>query len=316
MIFLYWLMSLSMILFHVLLILGMAPLIMVFMERLNGKIQGKPLESSQYVLQNIKIIYSRILNFLFKKILSVNTLIYLIIIGLLVTVAISIPIFSTNILVNNNSDFIFVTILLIFVPFLIFFLVFQDCSLLCFKKSQRIMFQTFMYIPAILLIAMVCRLNTKSTELSHIVLFFHNSTSLINLALCPLFICACSLFFLVLDIPDFVNFIEKDGFDGDEKAILFYISSLQFLIWLSLIAFLIWPQSIAIFDLQTKSLMYWLLTAFFGLLAWSGKIVIECIVISLMRNFLFLSKGYYKIGIATVLNFVAVVIYFAGLGGI
>ena len=289
MIFLYWLMSLLMILFHVLLILGMAPLIMVFMERLNGKIQGKPLESSQYVLQNIKIIYSRILNFLFKKILSVNTLIYLIIIGLLVTVAISIPIFSTNILVNNNSDFIFVTILLIFVPFLIFFLVFQDCSLLCFKNSQR---------------------------LSHIVLFFHNSTSLINLALCPLFICACSLFFLVLDIPDFVNFIEKDGFDGDEKAILFYISSLQFLIWLSLIAFLIWPQSIAIFDLQTKSLMYWLLTAFFGLLAWSGKIVIECIVISIMRNFLFLSKGYYKIGIATVLNFVAVVIYFAGLGGI
>ena len=72
MIFLYWLMSLSMILFHVLLILAMAPLIMVFMERLNGKIQGKPLESSQYVLQNIKIIYSRILNFLFKKILSVN----------------------------------------------------------------------------------------------------------------------------------------------------------------------------------------------------------------------------------------------------
>ena len=117
-------------------------------------------------------------------------------------------------------------------------------------------------------------------------------------------------------MPDLSDIIQKDGFSREDKGILLYINSLQFLLWLSLIAFLLWPQSIALFNFQQESLTSWLLAAFFGLLAWCIKIIIECAVIALMRNFLFISKGVYKIGFATVLNFLAIIIYFAGLSGI
>lgn len=311
----YGLVSLLVIFFHLFLILCAAPLVMIGMKKIDGKIQGMPTVSFRREIGVYTADLDRSLDRFVHEPLSFPALIFLLSIGMLSIAALCVPVFTTNGMLHTSSDILFIISLLVIIPCLNFFIVYQDSSLLSFKRFQRIMIQTLLFIPMLVLTAMVCRMNTTTTVLNDIVVFFHHSTRFIDIALCPLLICACSLLFLVMDIPDLSDSISKDGFSAEDTGLLLYINALQFTIWLSLIAFLLWPQSIAILDFQSGSFLHWIVAAFFGLLAWGVKIFLVCFILSIMRNFLFISKGIYKVGVATALNVLAVIIYFAGLSG-
>ena len=186
MVVIYWLISLCIIGFHLLLFLIMAPWLMVFIKKLDGWIQGISTESFRHSFYRIRIDLSESIRILLYKTLSLKDYIFLVSLGLLCTLALLIPFYTTDMIIKGNSDFLFIITILVMIPVFNFFIVYHDTSLLSFKKFQHMMIQILLFLPTLLLIAMVCRMNVKSTELNYIIVFFHNSTRFMNIASCPL----------------------------------------------------------------------------------------------------------------------------------
>lgn len=315
MIILSWFLSFIISLLHLLLILIFAPYMMMVIRQCEAKILGMPVENLYIACDKVKENISRLFIFFSSPYLTMRKFTLLIPFGMVLTASLLIPTFTTGMVLTEGADFLFIVSLLTLTPVCFIMVHDENASLLFSKQLPRLIINSFLFLPMLFFMAMVCKLTTNSNELNHIVLFFHQSTNLLTIALCPLLISAFSLFFLLLDIPDLSTIIERDGFEKEERVVLLYVNDLRFLAWLSLMAFFLWPQSIAVLDLQRIAFTTWLIAAFFGLLAWIVKLFFGCIIIALIKNLLFISRGLYKIGIATVLNFLAVIIYFAGLSG-
>lgn len=310
-----WILSVVASFLQLFLFVLLASYITGLLSYFEAKIQGSPI-NNLYPLKN-KVgltFYKTYINF-FRDCSITQFCFLFILLMVVIVVGLMIPTFTTGLILSGGADLLLIFVLLILMPVFFFVVDEKKQSLLILKKLPKIVINNFLFLPMFVLLVMVCKLITHHSELNEIALFFHTAGYPLVIALCPLFINACALCFFVLDIPDLINSMAKDGFKKEEQAILLYIYDLQFLAWLSLIAFLLWPQSIAILDLYHGTFITWLMGAFFGILAWVVKITLECLIIALMRNLLFISRGWYKIGIATVLNFLAVIIYFAGLSG-
>lgn len=315
MMFLSWILTVFVSLLQLVSILLLAPWMRILTQGFERKIQGKGTSSFIRVWsETVSQVYRPLWNFSgFTS--SQKTFLYVLFLGMSLMITLLIPDFTTGTLLGESSDFLAIISLLMLMPAFFFFLIYDNSTLLCFRKVQNRMFEILLFLPMLFLILLICRFSTASTVLDRMVLFFHQGDSLMVIALSPLFISACSLFFIVMDMPDFSKMIEKDGFTAKERSLLLYGHDLQYLGWLSLISFLLWPQSLAVLDLSKVAFAGWLLALFFGVLAWLVKLGLACFLVALMRNILFLSSHIHKAGIATLLNFIALMLYFAGLNG-
>ncbi|MDI2090614.1 hypothetical protein [Commensalibacter oyaizuii] len=311
----FWLIVLVATIFHLAIILLIAPWIMGVEKWMESKIQGLPTVPFWFYWGEIYSVNIKKLSGFLTSSYSYTSLLPFIALGSVIIAALLVPSFTAGMITASISDFLLVTCLLMIIPISFFLIALRYPSLKSLKLLQRNLIDMLFFLPVLLFILTILRFSTGSTLLNEVVVFFHQPGDFQIMAFCPLLIGASSLFFLIWDMPNFPSREGMDGFGGADRGLLLYVNDVQFLVWLSLIAFCLWPQSIAILDDNPHNLMVWLKAVPFALMAWLTKIIFECFVLAMMRSLLLVSNGIYRVGIAVVLSFLAIIVYFAGLSG-
>ncbi|EUK18249.1 hypothetical protein [Commensalibacter papalotli (ex Servin-Garciduenas et al. 2014)] len=312
---LFWFLSFVIALLHLGMILLLAPWVMGFQKWLEAKIQGLPAVPFWFYRRelysaNIKRLssFSTTTSF-YSPLLPYTGL------GAVIIAALLVPTFSVGMVTGSLADLLLIIALLMVVPVVFFLTALRYTSLKSLKLLQTTLVDSLLFLPVLFFIAAIIHFITGSTFLDAVVVFFHQFGELPLMAYSPLLVAACSLFFVVWDMPTFSQKEGIDGFGGSDKGLLLYINDVRFLVWLSLIALFLWPQSLAVLQSGDQDFTIWLRAVPFGLLAWVTKIFVECIILAIMRSLLLFSSGIYRVGIAVILSFLAIILYFAGLSG-
>lgn len=312
---LFWLLSFVVTLVHLAMVLLLAPWVMWLQKWLEAKIQGRPAMPFWFYWGEIYSVNIKHLSCFLTTTYSYSSLLPFTAFGATVIAALLVPTFTVGMVAGSLADFLFIIALLMMTPVIFFLVALRYASLKSLKLLQTALVDSLLFLPVLFFILTISRFITGSTSLEALVLFFHQSGELPLIAYCPLLVAACSLFFLVWDMPNFSQREGMDGFGGADRGLLLYIHDVRFLVWLSLIALFLWPQSLAVLQSGDQNLMVWLRAVPFGLLAWMTKIFVECIILAMMRSLLLFSSGIYRVGIAVILSFLAIILYFAGLSG-
>ncbi|OUI78300.1 hypothetical protein HK18_09690 [Commensalibacter intestini] len=312
---LFWLLTFVVTFLHIMMVLFLAPWVMGFQKWLEAKIQGVPAVPFWFYWGEIYSVNIKRLSSFLTSTYSYTSLLPFIALGAAIIAALLVPTFTTGMMIASLSDFLLVIALLMMVPVSFFLIALRYPSLKSLKLLQTTLVDSLLFLPVLFFILTIIRFITGGTSLDGVVIFFHQVGELPLMAYCPLLVAAFSLLFVVWDIPNFSQREGMDGFGGADRGLLLYINDVQFLVWLSLIAILMWPQSLAILQPGNDHITVWLRAVPFGFLAWVTKIFTECLLLAMMRSLLLFSNGIYRVGIAVVLSFLAIILYFAGLSG-
>lgn len=310
---LFWLLSFVVTLVHLAIILLLAPWVMWLQKWLEAKIQGRPAVPFWFYWGEIYSVNIKRLSYFLTITYSYSSLLPFIAFGVIAIAALLVPTFTVGMMAGSLADFLCIITLLMMIPVVFFLIALRYPSLKSLKLLQITLVDSLLFLPVLLFILTIIYFITGNTSLDLLVVFFHQSGELSWMAYCPLLVAACSLFLLVWDMPSFSQKEGMDGLGGADRGLLLYINDVRFLVWLSLIALFLWPQSVAVLQPGDQNLMIWLRAVPFGLLAWVTKIFLECIILAMMRSLLIFSSGIYRVGIAVILSFIAIILYFAGL---
>ncbi|CAI3924508.1 unnamed protein product [Commensalibacter communis] len=311
----FWLLTFSVTLLHLMMVLLLAPWVMGFQKWLEAKIQGLPVVPFWFYWGEIYSVNIKRLSSFLTITYSYTSLLPFIALGAAIIAALLVPSFTVGMVTASFSDLLLIIALLMMIPVSFFLVSLRYDSLKSLKLLQTMLVDNLLFLPVLFFVLTIIRFITGSTFLDTVVIFFHQFGEFPLMAYCPLLVVAFSLLFVVWDMPNFSQREGMDGFGGADRGLLLYTNDVQFLVWLSLIALFLWPQSLVILQLGDHYFINWLRAVPFGILAWVTKIIAECFILAMMRSLLLFSSGIYRVGIAVVLSFLAIILYFAGLSG-
>lgn len=312
---LFWLLSFVVTMLHLVIILLLAPWVMGLQKWFEAKIQGLPAVPFWFYRRELYSVNIKRLSSILTITSSHSSLLPYTALGAVIIAALLVPTFSVGMITGSLADLLLIIALLMIVPVAFFLTSLRYASLKSLKLLQTTLVDSLLFLPVLFFIVTIIHFITGSTSLEAVVIFFHQFGELPLMAYCPLLVAASSLFFLVWDMPKFSQKEGMDGFGGADRGLLLYINDVRFLVWLSLIALFLWPQSLAVLQSGDQGFTIWLRAVPFGLLAWVTKIFVECAILAMMRSLLLFSSGIYRVGIAVILSFLAIILYFAGLSG-